>query len=303
VNQKRGIIFDIHHYAVYDGPGIRTTVFFKGCPLRCVWCHNPESQKMNPEISYFRDRCERCGSCIESCPHDAIRMEDWVIRDDERCAVCARCVEVCPHGAMELIGREISSEEIVAIVSRDKPYYDNSDGGVTISGGEPTAQKDFLLAVLTGLKEKEIHTAVETCGSFSEEFIDPLLPLVDLFLFDIKHIDSHMHKRFTGVSNERILSNYSEIVRRSGSERILPRIPLIPEFNVDPRSIDDIISFLKEVRYEGPVHLMPYNRMAKTKYEKLGRGDAYRDMGEQTDEDVSIIIEQFAKEYSVVCNQ
>lgn len=204
---------------------------------------------------------------------------------------------------MELIGREISSEEIVAIVSRDKPFYDNSGGGVTISGGEPTAQKDFLLAVLTGLKEKGIHTAVETCGSFSEDLIEHLLPLVDLFLFDIKHIDSHMHKRFTGVSNERILSNYSEIVRGSGSERIVPRIPLIPEFNADSRSIDEIISFLKEVRYRGPVHLMPYNRMAKTKYEKLGRGDAYRDMGEQTDEDVRNITERFAKEYSVVCNQ
>ena len=301
-----GIVFDIQHYAVHDGPGIRTTVFFKGCPLRCAWCHNPESHKLQPEISYFRERCARCGKCAEICPQKAIVLtkKEGIIRDNGRCKVCGKCVEVCQSGAMELIGKEMSAGQIIEIVERDKIFYDNSGGGVTISGGEPTMQADFMLELLQAIKNGGIHTAIETCGFFSEALIDDLVNLVDLFLFDIKHINPETHKTFTGMSNESILSNFKVICSRIGSERIIPRVPLIPGFNADLDSIDAIVAFLKQVDYSGPVHLMPYNKMAKTKYEKMGKGAIYKDMGDLTDEDIETIINQIEyRSFKAVCSR
>jgi len=300
-----GIIFDIQHYSVYDGPGIRTCVFLKGCPLRCAWCHNPESHKINPEVSYFKERCVSCGKCVEACPNEAIQLtKDGVVRDYERCTVCAKCVEACETGAMEVIGREVGAEEIAEAASRDKIFYDNSGGGVTISGGEPTVQKEFLFAILRELKNREIHTALETCGYFKDSLIDEMAGLVDLFLFDIKHMNQQAHKKFTGVSNEEILSNFEKIHSSVGSERIIPRIPLIPGFNTDPDAIDEIITFLKQIRYNGPVHFMPYNKMAKTKYEKVGKGHLYQDMGELPDEKINAIMKEIEDHsFQVVCNR
>jgi len=244
-----GIIFDIQHYSVYDGPGIRTCVFLKGCPLRCAWCHNPESHKLKPEIAYFKDRCVGCGRCVDACPNEAIKLtKDGVVRDYERCTVCAKCVEACETGAMEKIGKEVSAEEIVEGVARDKPFYDNSGGGATISGGEPTMQKEFLIEILRLLKAQEIHTAVETCGYFDAALIDGMIDLVDLFLFDIKHIDSNTHKRWTGVGNERILANFEQIHNQVGSKRIIPRIPLIPGVNTDLNVIGGMLNFLTKKR-------------------------------------------------------
>lgn len=300
-----GIIFDIQHYSVYDGPGIRTCVFLKGCPLHCAWCHNPESQKPRAEISYFADRCAGCGRCVDACPNEAITLtKEGVVRDDERCTVCAKCVAACENGAMEKIGKEVGAEEIAEIVAGDKPFYDNSGGGVTISGGEPTMQAEFLFSLLQSLKDRGIHTAVETCGCFKEALIPELIDLTDLFLFDIKHMNQQMHKKFTGVANQKILSNFEKIHARAGSGRIIPRVPLIPGFNSDPDSIDEIITFLKQIRYKGPVHLMPYNKMAKTKYEKIGKGHLYQDMGELPDEKIDAIIKDMeGHSFHVVCNR
>jgi pyruvate formate lyase activating enzyme len=301
----KGTVFDIQYYAMYDGPGIRTCVFFKGCPLRCQWCHNPESQDIHPEMSYFKERCAACGKCVEACPANALRLtDDGIVRARDVCAVCGACASACPNEAMETIGKELSADEIAEAVCRDRVFYDRSGGGVTISGGEPTMQPEFLLATLRAIKRYGIHTAIETCGFFDGKLIHHLLETADLFLYDIKHTDPVIHRNFTGVSSERALANFSAILSQVGSARITPRIPLIPGFNDDEDSIGQIISYLRDAGYAGPVHLMPYNRMAKTKWGKIGRASAYRDMGLQTEEDLERVISRFAQEsFEAVCSR
>ena len=299
-----GIIFDIQNYAIYDGPGIRTIVFLKGCPLKCDWCQNPESQKLSPEMSYFKEKCQLCGICVSACPNNALQLiDDEIIRDKSLCNTCGICAEKCPNQVMEIIGRNIPIEELVENVLRDKIFYDNSGGGSTFSGGEPTMQTNFLLEVLDALKKQGIHTAIETCGYFNEDLIGKLVEFVDLFLFDIKLIDKEKHKEFTGVSNEKILANFSKIFSKVGHERIIPRIPLIPGVNTDISTIQQIITFLDSINYDGQIHLMPYNKLTKTKYEKVGMGDLYKDMGELTDETLNEITNLFEKHsYEVIIN-
>jgi len=289
-----GIIFDIAHYSIYDGPGIRTTVFFKGCPLRCVWCHNPESWSMKPQIGYPSSLCVGCGTCQDVCPYEAITVIDGVYgRDASRCRVCGKCADSCPSGALEVIGRSVSTDEVLDEVLADRPFYEDSGGGVTVSGGEATAQSTFLLELLSALKDHGIHTALETCGFFDTSLLDPLNELVDLFLFDIKSLDSDQHREMTGVGIERITDNFTSLIGLSGSSRIIPRIPVIPGFNAQDDSISAIVRFLSSVGYTGPVHLMPYNSMAKSKYEKAGCEVLYRDMGVLTEDRLGRISDTF----------
>ena len=299
-----GIVFDIQHYAVYDGPGIRTLVFLKGCPLSCLWCQNPESQELKPEISYFKEKCVKCGLCVEACPNNAIKLtDDGVVRDKDLCLLCAKCVEACPNEVMQQIGKPMPVDEVVSIAERDKPFYETSGGGITISGGEPTLQSKFLLGLLKSFKQKGIHTAIETCGFFKEDLIESLANLVDLFLFDIKHLDPNEHKKYTNVSNEKILNNFARIHSKVGNKRIIARIPIIPGVNTDLKTIEDIVTFLKNINYSGSVHLMPYNKMAKTKYEKVGKGHLYKDMGDLTEEKLEEITKKFEQyNFEVVCN-
>lgn len=299
-----GIIFDIQTYSIYDGPGIRTTVFFKGCPLKCVWCHNPESQRLDPHIAYTVDKCTRCGACVEACPRGAIQLSvEGIVRDDSLCIVCGECAAACGFGATEKIGEDVSPEYILEKVIADRPFYETSGGGVTVTGGEATLQPDFLVETLSLIKENSISTALETAGLFNIELIDRLKEVVDLFLFDIKQIDSKIHRELTGVPNEKILKNFKEILNGFGCDRIIPRIPLIPNFNADDESMKKIASFLVENGYDGPVHLMPYNSLAKSKYEKVGMGKLYRDMGSLEKECLESIVSIFSdRRFEVVVN-
>jgi pyruvate formate lyase activating enzyme len=247
-----GIVFDIQTYALYDGPGIRTTVFFKGCPLRCAWCHNPESWKTEPEMGRL---------------------------DDKR----------------TMIGEKMSVEEVLARVLPDKPFYETSGGGVTFTGGEPTMQPEFLLACLAALQDKKLNTAIETCGLFPESLCEKLADVVDLFLFDIKLIDDVRHKELAGTSNRKILENFRTLIAKVAAGRIVPRVPLIPTVNTDEQTIDAIAAFLRDAGYDGPVHLMPYNRLAKSKWEKVGLNDRYRDFGEFTDGDLDAVLKRFER--------
>ncbi len=264
-----GIIFDVQRFSLHDGPGIRTLVFFKGCPLRCLWCSNPESQCFEPEILFDPTTCVACGGCVEACPHRAVRLETGRLRDErERCVACGRCVEACYAEARTIAGRRVTADEVVGEVLRDAPFFANSGGGVTLGGGEPMAQPDFARAILTRCRAQGIHTAVETCGHVPWLAIGRVLPWTDLFLYDVKHLDAARHRRETGGEVGLVLANLERLVAAGAS--VIARVPVVPGFNDNPESILAIARLVASLRIE-PLHLLPYHRLGQGKYRLLGR--------------------------------
>jgi glycyl-radical enzyme activating protein len=264
-----GMVFDIQRSSLHDGPGIRTSVFLKGCPLRCVWCHNPESQSTSKEISFRLESCAACGECVKICQNGAHRIVDGIhIYDRSLCQQCGDCVETCLYEALKLAGQERTVDEVMAVVLRDRPFYDQSGGGLTITGGEPMLQEEFTLALLKAARSYDLHTCLDTCGWASQRAYERLLPFVDLFLFDYKATDPEGHKELTGVSNELIISNLDFLVRQGAS--IQMRCPLVPGVNDSPGHLEGIASLSR--RYPGLVgiDLMAYHNIGNAKYERYG---------------------------------
>lgn len=262
----KGIISDIKRFAVHDGDGIRTTVFLKGCSLKCVWCHNPEGISFKPQLAYYENKCIGCGECVPDCPQNAHKMTDnGHLFDRDLCVTCGNCVDKCLGSALTFYGKEVTVEELLPTLLEDKDFYDTSGGGVTISGGECLCQADFCAELLKALKEKGINTAVDTCGFVPKESIDKVLPYTDTFLYDIKAIDEDVHTKCTGHPNKQILDNIKYI--DSCGKAIEVRIPYVPEFN--DNQIDKIAEFLKSLKNVKSVKVLPYHNYAGSKYAAL----------------------------------
>ena len=249
-------IFDIQRNSFVDGPGIRTTVFFKGCNLKCKWCHNPESQRFETQMMIYKNKCTGCGKCASICPNHL-----------SSCEFCGKCEIYCPNDARKVCGKKYTPEQVLSEVIKDKMFYDTSKGGVTFSGGECMLQIDFLEQILKLCKESEIHTAVDTAGAVSWEHFEKILPYTDLFLYDVKCFDEEKHKEFTGVSNKLILENLKKISDDTDKDIII-RIPVINGVNADREEMEKIAGFLKNIR-KSAVELLPYHRMGEHKYDAL----------------------------------
>jgi pyruvate formate lyase activating enzyme len=284
--EPSGTVFNIQHYSIHDGPGIRTVVFLKGCPLNCRWCCNPESQKSRPELGFRRNLCSGCGECVPACPRNALTLaEETRILGINRhlCTHCGRCVEACTLAALTIYGKRMRVSEVMEDVLQDTPFYLRSGGGVTLSGGEPCMHPSFLLAVLKACRENGVHTAVETSGYVNNRTFRRLLRETDLLLFDLKMMDPEMHRIETGKANDLILANAGTAVR---SGRIVQfRMPLVPGVNDSRENLKDLADFLKSIGSPS-IELMPYHGFGRSKYEAIGRSYSMGERPGATSSDV-----------------
>jgi pyruvate formate lyase activating enzyme len=268
--KTEAMLIDVKRFSVHDGPGVRTTLFFKGCPLCCIWCHNPESISHKPQLGYFEHKCVNCGECVSACPekaHSIVNGKHYF--DRSKCVACGKCEDVCLGNALRFYGKNTTVEEALELALEDRDFY-GSDGGVTLSGGEPLLQADFCYKLLTKVKENGVNTAVDTCGCVEWDCFEKVQPVTDIFLFDFKHSDSSEHMKLTGQGNEKIISNLRRL-SESGA-RIEIRIPLIPGCNDSESNLRNTGELLGSLNLE-KVKILPYHAMARTKYEALGMPD------------------------------
>jgi glycyl-radical enzyme activating protein len=263
------VITNIQGYSIHDGPGIRTVVFFKGCPLSCKWCANPECISAKPQMGFIASLCKHCGKCIDACPNNAVRPGDDDYRIDQSvCVSCGKCRDVCSYGALVRYGDLMTVDEVWDAVRSDKMFYDTSGGGITVSGGEPLLQAHFVRELFGLCRAEKINTCVETCGFVDSEAFLEILPVTDYFLFDLKHMDSDIHKKYTGQLNVRILKNAALLINNGAD--VLFRQPLIPGINDSDINIEATAGFLKSLGDKAlKLQLMPYHRMGQSKYKAL----------------------------------
>ena len=288
-----GLVFNIQRCSIHDGPGIRTTVFLKGCPLSCTWCHNPEGIDGEPVLMISADRCLRCGSCTEACPvvegGAAPAEEPW---DRAVCTRCGSCAEACPTAARELVGREYEVAELVDALERDRVFFEASGGGVTFSGGEPLAQAGFLAGSLRACRSRGLHTAVDTCGLAPRETMLEIASLADLVLIDLKHMDPDLHRAETGAGNRIILENLRAV--SESAVEVWIRFPVIPGFNDDPENIDATGAFLEELPRRHPVWVLPYHPLADGKRSRLDEAEGVAGWHTPNADSLSVIAERLA---------
>ncbi len=261
-------VFDVQRFSIHDGPGIRTTVFFKGCNLRCAWCQNPESQNVSPLIAFYEARCDEYFSCAGACPNDAIIKGGFRI-NYERCTTCLECVDACPNGALQLVGEQLSPEHLFEKLLADQAYYESSGGGVTFSGGEPTLYPKFMDKMLDLCNERGIHTTLETCGTFSQNRWATALPKLQLIYFDLKIMNDTRHRQATGLGNSRILENGRYLAANDYPVEF--RLPLVPGYTDDLENLEEIACFLEELGQD-KIHLLGYHKMGEAKIDIIQGG-------------------------------
>lgn len=290
---KKGVVFEIKRFAVDDGPGIRTTVFLKGCPLRCWWCHNPEGQLQTPELMFRKTRCTICDECVGNCVRNALSFaRRQLVVNTERCDLCGLCAEKCPTDALAYLGKELTAKEVMQEVEKDSLFYGESKGGVTFSGGEPLMQIDFLDSLLTECRARGVRTAVDTSGYAPWDAVEGIVDKVDLFLYDIKVMDDGVHRKYTGVSNKQILENFRRLAERGSS--LFVRFVVVPGINDDKTNATETARFVRSCGVE-QVYLLPYHRAGIEKYRGLGRRYRLEKLKSPSDRRLNAIKGQFER--------
>lgn len=293
---KTPYVINIQKYSVHDGDGIRTTIFFKGCMLNCWWCHNPESQRYTPDVMFDKEKCTGCSYCAHACKHGAITIseEGKAVTDMTKCVMCEDCLEYCPQNNREIVGRQYEIKDLVKIAERDMQFYEESNGGVTLSGGEVMSQDmDYIVELVKALKAKGFNVAIDTCGYAPKENYERILPYADTFLYDVKTMDDEVHKKYMGQSNKKILENLKFLADNHANINI--RIPVVEPVNSDVQSMTDIINFLKSEIGITKVNLLPYHNTGSSKYERLGREYPARELKTPTNEHMEMLKNLFIK--------